>query len=190
MDTKEVLTYLESRNPQERVLGIGLLMKHHHPEALEILEALSDNEEDPRAKAVASGAIQSLRQERASIEFDLLAKPRPRSKIAKDGKGKQLNEDSHAKARRMMHRAVAAMEMVDYMQAQDLAYQAFQLDPDMRHDESYMQEAAEIFGTSKQGVLVLLFPNTSVLKNKSKRKSKSLRHGLFSLAQRFISFLE
>lgn len=189
METREMLNYLESQNPQERVLGIGLLMKFRHPEDLEILEALYDTEEDPRAKAVASGAIQTLRQERAAVEFDLLAKPRPHSKVVKKGKSKQIGENSRAKARRIMHRAVAAMEMVDYMQAQDLAYEAFQIDPEMRHDETYMQEVAEIFGTTKHGISVLLFPDKVLQGIKSKRDKRSIHRKLSNFSRWLFQFL-
>lgn len=158
MDIKEIFALLKSHDPQERALGIGLLMKTQHPKRLRIVEQVYERESNSRTKAIATNALKTLHEERAKIEYKKYSEPRPASKKTKDGKRHDKAEDSFTKARRLMHQAHAAMIIVDYAQAQELVWEAFELDPLIMEDESYLNDAVKIFGKSKQELKELFYP--------------------------------
>jgi hypothetical protein len=181
----KIFDLIRSSDVEERKRGVKALARSEDREALRYLASLYKDDPDPEVRDLALKAGQHIKkrgelsewgsdQGRGAAKFeDVEIKrdaPKQRNKLPDNPKTKE--------AKALMDKAIELMMQSNYAEAQDLAYQAFELAPNLDTESYYATLASDIMGLPQAQAIAALREGRAdyeVGGRKSKRKRGSAK---------------
>lgn len=142
---------VQSQDASKRGEGIRLLVRIGDVEALKLLAAVYEHESVPEIKDLARKAGQAIQRKLAS-------KTQPKKRPPATPAQQPVTSLETKKAQRLMERAEEEYAAAEYMAAQHLVRQAFELDPGLQQDRFYRELAGDIFGVPADELMEHVLP--------------------------------
>jgi hypothetical protein len=159
----KIFELIRASDPEERKKGIKALARTEDREALRYLASLHSQDPEPEVRELALKAGQHIKKRGelshwgedsgkavAKLEAVDIKKDGPK------GTAKLPNDAKTKEAKKLMDSAMDMVMRSEYAQAQDLAYQAFGIAPNLGSDPYYASLAGEIMGLPEGEALVAL----------------------------------